>query len=53
MWLFDSRFTVSFTRLDKRAEMNAVIYTRKKTENTVVGIRQADHVAPSIIKSWH
>jgi hypothetical protein len=24
-----------------------------KTENTAVGIRQADHVAPSIRKSWH
>jgi hypothetical protein len=23
-----------------------------KTENTAVGIRQADHVAPSICKSW-
>jgi hypothetical protein len=23
-----------------------------KTENTAVGIRQADHVAPSIRKSW-
>jgi hypothetical protein len=24
-----------------------------KTENTAVGIRHADHVAPSIRKSWH
>jgi hypothetical protein len=24
----------------------------KKTENTAVGIRHADHVAPSIPKSW-
>jgi hypothetical protein len=24
----------------------------KKTENTAVGIRHADHVAPSIRKSW-
>jgi hypothetical protein len=24
-----------------------------KAENTVVGIRHADHVAPSIRKSWH
>jgi hypothetical protein len=23
-----------------------------KTENTTVGIRHADHVAPSILKSW-
>jgi hypothetical protein len=23
-----------------------------KTENTAVGIRHADHVAPSILKSW-
>jgi hypothetical protein len=23
------------------------------TENTAVGIRHADHVAPSIRKSWH
>jgi hypothetical protein len=23
-----------------------------KTENTAVGIRQADHVAPFILKSW-
>jgi hypothetical protein len=25
----------------------------KKTENTAVGIRHADHVAPSVRKSWH
>jgi hypothetical protein len=25
----------------------------EKTENTAVGIRHADHVAPSIRKSWH
>jgi hypothetical protein len=25
----------------------------QKTENTAVGIRHADHVAPSISKSWH
>jgi hypothetical protein len=25
----------------------------KKNENTAVGIRHADHVAPSIRKSWH
>jgi hypothetical protein len=24
-----------------------------KSENTAVGIRYADHVAPSIRKSWH
>jgi hypothetical protein len=24
-----------------------------KTDNTAVGIRHADHVAPSIRKSWH
>jgi hypothetical protein len=24
-----------------------------KTENTAVGIRHSDHVAPSIRKSWH
>jgi hypothetical protein len=24
-----------------------------KSENTAVGIRHADHVAPSIRKSWH
>jgi hypothetical protein len=24
-----------------------------KTENTAVGIRHADHVATSILKSWH
>jgi hypothetical protein len=24
-----------------------------QTENTVVGIRSADHVSPSISKSWH
>jgi hypothetical protein len=24
-----------------------------KTENTTVGIRHADHMAPSIRKSWH
>jgi hypothetical protein len=24
-----------------------------ETENTAVGIRHADHVAPSIRKSWH
>jgi hypothetical protein len=24
----------------------------KKTDNTAVGIRHADHVAPSIRKSW-
>jgi hypothetical protein len=24
-----------------------------ETENTAVGIRHADHVAPSIHKSWH
>jgi hypothetical protein len=26
--------------------------TKPKTENTAVGIRHADHVAPSIHKSW-
>jgi hypothetical protein len=25
----------------------------QKTDNTAVGIRHADHVAPSIRKSWH
>jgi hypothetical protein len=25
----------------------------KKAENTDIGMRQADHVAPSISKSWH
>jgi hypothetical protein len=25
----------------------------QETENTAVGIRHADHVAPSIRKSWH
>jgi hypothetical protein len=25
----------------------------QRTENTAVGIRQADHVVPSIRKSWH
>jgi hypothetical protein len=28
----------------------ALVY---KTENTAVGIRHADHVAPSVRKSWH
>jgi hypothetical protein len=27
-------------------------YNRGETENTAVGIRHADHVAPSIRKSW-
>jgi hypothetical protein len=25
----------------------------QQTENTAVGIRHADHVAPSVRKSWH
>jgi hypothetical protein len=29
-----------------------VVAPVKKTENTAVGIRHADHVAPSIRKSW-
>jgi hypothetical protein len=33
--------------LDRKVE--ALVY---KTENTVVRIRHADHVAPSIRKSW-
>jgi hypothetical protein len=30
-----------------------VAVTVQKTKNTAVGIRHADHVAPSIRKSWH
>jgi hypothetical protein len=33
-----------------RKKVAAPVY---KTENTAVGIRNADHVAPSIRKSWH
>jgi hypothetical protein len=29
------------------------VSTVEKAENTAVGIRHADHVAPSIRKSWH
>jgi hypothetical protein len=33
--------------------MPSTMKTGLETENTAVGIRYADHVAPSIRKSWH
>jgi hypothetical protein len=32
---------------------NSAVCPAQKTENTAVGIRHADHVAPSIRKSRH
>jgi hypothetical protein len=53
VWIYDSwrgpLSLVSTTEepLDRKVE--APVY---KTENTAIGIRHADHVAPSISKSW-
>jgi hypothetical protein len=62
---FDSRNYQIFWEVVglKRGPLNLVITTEelfdrkvaapvKKTDNTAVGIRHADHVAPSIRKSW-
>jgi hypothetical protein len=45
----------SVTALGKLVYLIGAILTfrSRKTENTAVGIRHADHVAPSIRKNWH
>jgi hypothetical protein len=50
VWKGDPLSLVSTTEelLDRK-----VVAPVKKTENTAIGIRQADHVAPSIRRSWH
>jgi hypothetical protein len=45
----DSLSLVSTTEVLLDRKVAAPVY---KTENTAVGIRHADHVAPSIRKSW-
>jgi hypothetical protein len=50
-----NRVGVSFPSLEdrNRTSLGKVVLFSKKIEITAVGIHHADHVAPSIHKSWH
>jgi hypothetical protein len=47
------RGPLSLVRVQLRSYLEEVAAPVQKAENTAVGNRHADHVAPSIRKSWH
>jgi hypothetical protein len=52
LWVWNGVHSASSVQLRSylKEQVAAPVY---KSENTAVGIRHADHVAPSIRKSWH
>jgi hypothetical protein len=61
--MFSTDSTLPFNKLQHEVDnigvknkfktVSETIFPVSKAENTAVGIRHADHVAPSSLKSWH